>query len=276
MGIRYTFRQLRQYRHVCFSEECPVSEDSLRWSGRNSDKDELRQSVWNALEKTKVGIGTLFDSIPDFVGADLAAERLSQLPFWKNAKVVKSNPDAPQIPVRYRALRDGKLLYMPVPELAKDYPFVLLDPAVLSKQGVPFEVAATLEGALKYGTPVQFREMLPMDVLVVGCVAVTRNGGRTGKGGGFADLELGIFREVNTIPQGAQIVTTVHALQVVPNEKLPMQGHDSPLDWIITAEEAIETKTPYPQPKGVAWDFVQPDQYRDIPFLTSLRQELGY
>jgi 5-formyltetrahydrofolate cyclo-ligase len=117
--------------------------------------------------------------------------------------------------------------------------------------------------------------MMPMDILCVGCVAVTREGGRTGKGGGFADLELGIFREVGTVPAHGKIVTTVHQLQVVPNEQLPMQGHDSPLDWIVTPEEVIETKTPYPQPSGVAWDFVQPDQYRDIPFLSALRRELG-
>jgi 5-formyltetrahydrofolate cyclo-ligase len=252
-----------------------MSDENLRWSGRNSEKDKLRASVWNALEESGAGIGELFDSIPDYVGADIAAEKLSQLQFWKEAKVVKSNPDAPQIPVRYRALRDGKFLYMPVPELAKDYPFVLLDPAELSKKGVSFEEAATIEGALKHGKPVQFREMMPMDILCVGCVAVTREGGRTGKGGGFADLELGIFREVGTVPAHGKIVTTVHQLQVVPNEQLPMQGHDSPLDWIVTPEEVIETKTPYPQPSGVAWDFVQPDQYRDIPFLSALRRELG-
>ena len=40
------------------------------------------------------------------------------------------------------------------------------------------------------------RTMPKLDFGVVGCVAVTRRGGRTGKGGGFADLELGIFREL--------------------------------------------------------------------------------
>ena len=77
------------------------------------------------------------------------------------------------------------------------------------------------------------------------------------------------------MPAHGKIVTTVHQLQVVPNEQLPMQGHDSPLDWIVTPDEVIETRTPYPQPSGVAWDFVQPDQYRDIPFLSALRRELG-
>ena len=33
--------------------------------------------------------------------------------------------------------------------------------------------------------------MPKLDFCVVGCVAVTRSGGRTGKGAGFADLEQG-------------------------------------------------------------------------------------
>ena len=41
-----------------------------------------------------------------------------------------------------------------------------------------------------------------LDFVVVGCVAVTRAGGRTGKGGGFADLELGIFRELGKLGAG--------------------------------------------------------------------------
>ena len=52
---------------------------------------------------------------------------------------------------------------------------------------------------------------------------------------------------------------------------LPMQRHDSPLDWIVTPDEVIETKTPYPQPGGIDWDAVQPDQYDSIPALRTLR-----
>ncbi len=246
----------------------------LRWAGRNSAKDQLRTSIWTALQESGAGIGKIWDSIPNYIGAEIAAEKLSQLPIWKEAKVVKSNPDTPHIPVRQRALRDGKLLYMPVPELAKEFPFVLLDPAKLAVQGISFADAAHKDGALKYGQPVQFSEMLPMDLLVVGCVAVGCDGGRTGKGGGFADLELGIFREVGIIPAHAKLVTTVHDLQIVNDELVTLQTHDSPLDWIVTPNEVIETCTSYPQPKGVYWDAVLPEQYEAIPFLRTLREQL--
>jgi 5-formyltetrahydrofolate cyclo-ligase len=54
--------------------------------------------------------------IPDFAGADLAAVRLSALPVWKSAAVIKAMPDRAQEPVRRRALQDGKLVYMAAPK----------------------------------------------------------------------------------------------------------------------------------------------------------------
>ncbi len=245
-----------------------------RWEGRNSMKDELRGQVWTSLEDQGASVGPVFSRIPNFAGADQAAARLAELPIWKSAKVVKCNPDPPQTPVRLRALQDGKLLYAPVPELVKDFPFVELDPEDLTRRGIPFEIVAPIDGALEHGRRVQFQEMKPFDLVVVGCVAVTRKGGRTGKGAGFADLELGIFREMGLVKPDTPVVTTVHALQVVNDERIVMVAHDSALHWIITPDEVIETRTPYPQPRGVDWDAVQPDQYQNIPFLISLREML--
>lgn len=249
--------------------------NQARWEGRNSTKDALRSEVWSTLESEGYAIGSAWSRIPNFIGADQAAARLAELPIWTNARVVKSNPDAPQIPVRLRALQDGKLLYTPVPELVKDFPFLELDPAELHKRGIPFEVAATSEGAMAHGRKVNFQDMQPFDLVMVGCVAVTRQGGRTGKGGGFADLELGIFREMGLVKPGVPIVTTVHPIQVVPDDRVVMVTHDSALDWIITPDEVIETHSPYPQPAGVHWEAVQPDQYANIPFLVSLKAELA-
>jgi 5-formyltetrahydrofolate cyclo-ligase len=243
-----------------------------RWAGRNGDKDRLRNVIWGALEEQALTIGPVRSAIPNFAGADEAARLLARMPSWEKARIVKCNPDPPQIPVRLRALYDGKLVYTPVPELARDFPFLLLDPAVLRGKGVSFELAATSQGAMDHGKRVSFEEMEPMDIVVVGCVGVTRRGGRTGKGAGFADLELGIFREVGTVTDATPICTTVHSIQVAPDDAVVMQGHDSALDWIATEKELIETRTSYAQPKGVAWDFVQPDQLENIPFLKRIRE----
>lgn len=248
--------------------------DDARWAGRNSEKDALRSEIWERLETTAVNVGPVWSRIPNFSGADLAAWRLASLPQWKAARVIKCNPDPPQIPVRLRALYDGKVVYAPVPELVQGFPFIRLDPERLKAKGIDFELAATSQGFLSAGEPVQFEDMERLDFIVVGCVAVTRAGGRTGKGGGFADLELGIFRELDKIADGAPIATTVHSSQVVDDRRLPMMPHDSALNFIATERELISTRTPYVQPAGVDWDRVQPDQYASIPFLNDLRGRL--
>jgi 5-formyltetrahydrofolate cyclo-ligase len=250
-------------------------DDKARWAGRNSEKDALRDEIWGTLEDTAVNVGPVWSRIPNFAGADLAAWNLAQLPEWNAARVVKCNPDPPQIPVRLRALHEGKIVYAPVPELVEGFPFVRLDPAKLAAKGVEFETVAPSQGFLVHGDPVAFEDMELLDFIVVGCVAVTRAGGRTGKGGGFADLELGIFRELGKVAPAAPIATTVHSSQVVDDRRLPMMGHDSALNYIATEIELIDTETPYTQPAGVDWERVQPDQYENIPFLKDLRARLG-
>lgn len=244
-----------------------------RWSGRHQEKDALRNEIWGKLEATSAGVGPVYSRIPNYVQAHKAAERLAGLSIWQRAAIVKSNPDPAQAPVRLRALQDGKIVYAPVPELLESFPFVRLDPRELRDRGVAFENVIFSEGAIEIGEPVEFDEMQPFDLVVVGCVAVTRAGGRTGKGGGFADLELGIFRDFGLVHDGTPIVTTVHSIQVVDDERVVMVDHDTPLDWIITPDEAIETRTRYPTPGGVEWDAVQPDQFDGIPFLKEMRSQ---
>ncbi|MBT9290257.1 5-formyltetrahydrofolate cyclo-ligase [Prosthecodimorpha staleyi] len=248
--------------------------EGARWQGRNETKDGLRHAVWSDLETSGAGVGPVRSRIPDYVGAEAAAERLATLKAWRDAAIVKCNPDPPQIPVRRKALEAGKRLYAPVPELVKPFPFVLLDPDVLARRGIAFADAARSEVFVEVGEPVRFQEMRPMDLIVVGSVAVTRAGGRTGKGGGFADLELGIFRELGLVRPSTPIVTTVHGLQVVDRDRLVIEAHDSALDWIATPDELIETRTTHPQPHGVDWERVRPDQFADIPFLAELRAEI--
>lgn len=249
--------------------------DDGRWAGRNGCKDVLRADAWGRLVELGVNVGPVMSRIPNFAGADLAALHLSMAPEWAAARIVKCNPDPPQIPVRLRALYDGKIVYAPVPELTKGFPFVKLDPSELAARGVEFELAATSQGFLSHGEPIEFEAMERIDFCVVGSVAVTEEGGRTGKGGGFADLELGIFRELGIVDGRTPIATTVHSSQVVPADRLPMLPHDSALHYVATEQRLISTGTRHPQPRGVDWDVVQPDQFRDIPFLNDLKARIS-
>src|SRR5208283_154856 len=176
-----------------------MGEDESRWAGRNPAKAAVRARVWERLVANGVSVGPAFDRIPNFVGADVAAKRLGELDAWKRARVVKCNPDPPQIPVRLRALYDGKLLFSPVPYLTRGFPYLRIDPEKLAARAIDFETAATAQGFMEHGEPVGFEDMPKLDFCVVGCVAVTRCGGRTGKGAGFADLEQGVFRELGLV-----------------------------------------------------------------------------
>jgi 5-formyltetrahydrofolate cyclo-ligase len=247
---------------------------SSRWAGRNSGKDVARADIWGALVDNGVNIGPSFDRIPNFVGADTAAKRLSDLDEWKRARVVKCNPDPPQIPIRLRALYDGKLLFAPVPYLTKGFPYLRIDPEKLAAKGVDFETAATAQGFLQHGEPIGFEDMPKLDFCIVGCVAVSRIGGRTGKGAGFADLEHGIFRDLGLTTADTPIATTVHSLQLVDPERVVIEPHDNALTFIATEGELISTGARQPEPGGVDWAKVRDDQFADIPFLNDLRAKM--
>ncbi|HEY9614415.1 5-formyltetrahydrofolate cyclo-ligase [Allocoleopsis sp.] len=247
-----------------------------KWSGYHADKDNLRAEIWSVLKEQGVAIGDPLGHIPNYVGAEKAAERLAALPIWQRAIAIKCNPDSPQIPVRLRALQDGKCLYMAVPRLTSTRCFVELTAEDLQQRNIPLEQAAIAKKALTYGRLVSFEEMQAIDLVIVGCVAVTRNGGRTGKGAGFADLELAMLYEFGLVQPDTPIVTTVHPLQIVKQERLPMQAHDWALNWIVTPEEVIETTTIYPQPVGLDWDTIRPEQYKEIPILQQLKEKFAH
>ena len=65
--------------------------------------------------------------------------------------------------------------------------------------------------------------------------------------GGFADLELGLFRHYGTcVPGVTPVVSTVHALQVVASDEIPMEEHDTPLDLVVTPD-GVENLTLCPR-----------------------------
>ena len=94
-------------------------------------KAALREQVWSAMRAAKVArFPGAVGRIPNFTGAEAAAQRLRALPAWEAAATMKANPDSAQRPVRQRALEDGKIVYMAVPRLAEQEPFFALDPGI--------------------------------------------------------------------------------------------------------------------------------------------------
>jgi 5-formyltetrahydrofolate cyclo-ligase len=233
-------------------------------------KAALREEVWSALTDAKAArFPGARNRISNFVGAEAAAERLRSTPAWADARTLKSNPDSAQLPVRQRALQDGKTIYMAVPRLAEPEPFFLLDPDQLAD---PPRKAASIAGATRSARRVAVTDLEPVDLVVTGCVAVGVDGARLGKGGGFADLEFALATAAGLIGPSTLVVTTVHELQVREAGVIPTAAHDAPVDLIITPERVIDCRGHLSRPAdGIRWAELTAEKIAAIPLLAALR-----
>jgi 5-formyltetrahydrofolate cyclo-ligase len=227
-------------------------------------KKAIRRRIWDLLVAERVVERGVHGSIPVFAGAEAAADRLAALPEWRAAQVVKSVPDRAQQPVRERALRDGKLLYVAVPRLAADLPFFVLDPAQLS--AAPAE-ASSREHAARHARKVGVEDMQRVDVVVCGSVAVNRRGSRLGKGAGYSDIAIALLQEAGRIGPSTVIVTIVHLLQVV-DEPMPETEHDFSVDLIVTPDDVIPCE-PQRRPSGLYWNNLTATKIAAIPVLAA-------
>lgn len=231
-------------------------------------KAALRDEVWDALRESGVArFPGAHGRIPNFTGAEAAAERLRATDAWRRARTVKANPDSPQSPVRQRALEDGKVVYMAVPRLADERPFYLLDPDHLADTP---RRAASIKGAARSGRTVEVEDLEPVDLVLTGCVAVDERGARLGKGGGFSDLEFAVASAAGLISADTVVATTVHELQVRPEGDIPSTTHDLRLDLIVTPERTIHCDGGHHSP-GIVWDELTDDKLAAIPLLQRLR-----
>jgi 5-formyltetrahydrofolate cyclo-ligase len=234
-------------------------------------KAALRQEVWAAMRAAKVArFPGAAGRIPNFTGAEAAAERLRAMPGWRAAGTLKANPDSAQLPVRQRALEDGKTVYMAVPRLAGPEPFFALDPDHLTE--LPRK-AASISGATRSARRVMLADVAPVDLVVMGCVATGEDGARLGKGGGFADLEFALATAAGLIGPHTTSVTTVHEIQVCPAGAIPLTDHDVPVDFIVTPERVVDCR-PRHGPRraaGICWDDLTEEKIASIPLLAAQR-----
>lgn len=231
------------------------------------DKRTVRERVWDDLEDSGVARFPFppHGRIPNFAGADEAADRLADQSEWRAADSIKANPDAPQLPVRRRALREGKIVYMAVPRLRDEKCFLELDPAELDD----YDAATTVSGSSKRGVRVGPEEVAEIDLVVSGSVAVSETGGRIGKGEGYSDLEYAILRELDLVDAETPVATTVHDRQVVDN-RFDVAPHDVPMDLIVTPDRTLRPGGGS-KPTAIDWDELDEERLEDIPVLRTLR-----
>ncbi|XP_057795433.1 5-formyltetrahydrofolate cyclo-ligase-like protein COG0212 [Salvia miltiorrhiza] len=235
----------------------------------------IRKRVWDFMEARNIAQfpRPVHHRIPNFVGAHIAAQKLSELQVFKEAKCVKVNPDTPQKQVRFLTLNGGKKLLTPQPRLRTGF-FSILEYSMLIPETI--KEACTSVGVAKYGKPIGLEEKIKVDLIVVGSVAVDpKTGARLGKGEGFAELEYGMLRYMGSIDDSTPIVTSVHDEQLV--DEIPMDKllvHDVPVDIICTPTQIIFTNTSIPKPQGIYWDKLSPEKLGQIKILRELKSKI--
>eukprot|EP00536_Pseudo-nitzschia_multiseries_P007263 jgi/Psemu1/304739/fgenesh1_kg.167_\ len=247
---------------------------------RSPWKWQLRKRMWDYMEENDIARfpRPVHHRIPNFVDADLAARRLSELPEFRSARIIKVNPDTPQRPVRHCVLQQGKILLTPQPRLRTGF-FSTIEMKELPSL-VKIEECTNSKGVVKYGDPVTLNEKYTVDLVVVGSTAVCpRSGARVGKGEGFAELEWGILSaQGNLDAETCLVVTTVHDCQVIDDENdMPddwkLTQHDVPVDIIVTPTRVIRVSDRAPKPSGIFWDLLSPQKLAAIRVLRQLKDE---
>jgi 5-formyltetrahydrofolate cyclo-ligase len=226
-------------------------------------KQAARERAWAALVEAGAARfpRPIRGRIPNFAGSEDAARALATTPEFQRARVVKVNPDAPQRFLRAEVLRQGKILLAPTPRLREG--FLVLDPSTIDPKACA--KAAAIGGLFEYGRPTPLAEAPRPDLLVVGSVAVSLAGARTGKGEGYGEIEYALLRELGRIDAETPVATTVHDLQVV--EALPLEPFDVTVDLIVTPTRLIRVTGRRQRPDRIYWDLLPDEKRRAIPLL---------
>ncbi|CAG9794803.1 unnamed protein product [Diatraea saccharalis] len=255
-------------------EESATATETKKPVPEEVTKQSFRLKVWRHLESNGLAMfpRPVYNRIPNFKGAPEAAAKLAELEVFKNANTVKVNPDKPQEPVRVICLEQQKTLYVPVPRLQNGFlnrlelPEGETGPAAIRK-------AVSRNGMETYGKPIGIEDSVTLDLVVMGSVAVSKEGYRIGKGRGYGDLEFGLMMHMKAIKPNTLVATTVHDCQVF--ETLPAElfgPHDVPIDIIVTPTQVIETQRMSQRPVGILWHLLSNRRVQLMPILGQLRE----
>lgn len=243
-------------------------------------KEDIRQKVWDFVEKHDLANfpRPVNNRIPNVKGAAVAGQKVPSLEEFRNASVIKVNPDKPQEEVRYQVLDHKKTLLVPTPRLRTgllnllDHPGGEADKEALRK-------LASRQGIDNHSKPLAMDTDIKIDVLVVGSVAVDKLGHRIGKGEGFADLEYAMGVTLGAITPETVVIATVHDCQLF--DTLPEDlflAHDMSVDIIVTPTLIHRVQDRLTKPTEIVWSMLTNQKFRKIPVLKQMRlkdQEAG-
>lgn len=239
-------------------------------------KRSIRLDTWQKIKDQKLTPlrrFSVFNKIPNYVGAEEAAKLLAETEEFKKANSVKVNIDLAQEPVKLEVVKAKKTLFVPPAQKSSNvYAKVKncnpdeLDLATQKK-------IIKLQGEEDTFQEIDMHGIEKLDMVVVGSCAVSRLGHRIGKGNGYVDLDVGILTHLGVITKDTLIVTTVHDVQVY--DTLPenlFQSYDLPLDLIVTPTEVIRVSKRLPRPAGIEWKLLSSRRLEIVPVLKCIKE----
>lgn len=199
-----------------------------------SRRERLRRRIWHLMENAGVLTFPLevFGRVPNFVGAEQAAELLAQQPEFVQAKVVFVSPDHVLRRVRELVLEHGKVLAVSLPQrLIRRNKCALLQ--ITERRAI--KAAAKVDNFLRYGQPLS----LPVDLAVLSSVVVDRLGNRLAPRQEFGDRIWQMLVDGGFVHEGTKIATIAHPLQFADDLVKWVTEEDVRAHLIVTPEEVV-------------------------------------
>lgn len=237
----------------------------------------VRQRIWEKLAQVARPDARFHlnfsEVIPDFEGAEAAADRLEALPAYQASQLAFVTPDNSLVELRRRMIAAGKPFVVSTYNMLRG--FRLMAPGAVPAGHELY--AAWLDGLEHFGIPITLEEIAQMgrfDFMATGASAVSIGGIRFGKGHGYFDLEWGLFSDIGLVDDTTPVVAIVHDVQVV-EDKLPMSETDIIVDQIATPTRLIAVDRHIRRPRGIKWPLITADQIATMPPLRELARMRG-
>ncbi len=197
-------------------------------------RERLRRRIWHLMENAKVLTFPLdtFGRVPNFIGAEAAAELLAQQPEFEQARVIFVAPDHVLRRARELVLERGKVLAVSLPQRLIRRG---LTPFLQITERRAIKAAAKVDNFLRYGKPLE----TPVDLAVLSSVVVDRLGHRLTPYREFGDRLWELLKEHGFVHQHTKIATIVHPLQFADDLAKWITSEDVTVHLLVTPEEVI-------------------------------------
>lgn len=237
----------------------------------------IRQGIWDRLRDVALPDARFHHDyahfIPDFIGADLATQRLLDNLPAADAGILFVAPDNSLLHLRAALIAQGRPFILASYNLVRG--FLLIDPAQLP--AAPAQDLALLDLLDRYGHPLTLEELSelgPIAALITGLSAVAINGIRFGKGHGFLEMEWAIFSTLGLVQEATALLSLAHDCQILPEALNPAQN-ELTLDIIATPTQILRPLRESPRPRAVDWSKYSPRDIAEIPPLRALARVMG-